>query len=71
MTELEKVKEIKEYIKRDFKIAKSQIGDKDPVEYFVDRALDPLDVMNVVYCKLLNRIGYEAVAGNYVKKPEK
>lgn len=44
-------------ILNDFKVAKEEIKSRNPVDYLLDRALDPLDPMNVVYKLILRNLG--------------
>ncbi len=55
----EKIAEIRKRITDDFKIAREEIRKQNPVDYLLDRALDPLDPMNVVYKFILNALGAE------------
>ena len=55
----EKITEISKRIADDFKAAREEIKGQNPVDYLLDRALDPLDPMNVVYTIILNALGAE------------
>ena len=60
----EQFKEFKKYAMEDFEIAKKEMG--NPVEYFLDRALDPLDPMSGVYKVLLKKLG-ATISGNKIQ----
>jgi hypothetical protein len=53
----EKAAEAGKKIIRDFMIAREEIRTRNPVDYFLDRALDPLDPMGVVYKLILGKMG--------------
>ncbi|MBI5614239.1 hypothetical protein HY947_04910 [Candidatus Gottesmanbacteria bacterium] len=55
----EKIVEARERIRSDFKVAREEIKKQNPVDYLLDRALDPLDPMNVVYKIILKTLGAE------------
>ena len=55
----EKIAEARKRIWDDFKIARKEIKRQNPVDYLLDRALDPLDPMNVVYRLILKTLGAE------------
>jgi hypothetical protein len=55
----EKIAEARERIQNDFKVAREEIKKQNPVDYLLDRALDPLDPMNVVYKIILKTLGAE------------
>lgn len=68
----QKVSEIKKSIDEDLKTVKKEIQGMDPKEvedYFINRVLDPLDPLNEFYAEMLNKAGYEAVAGKQVQPP--
>lgn len=49
--------EVKQNIINDFKISSEEIKNRNSVDYLLDRALDPLDPMNVVYRLILEMLG--------------
>jgi len=49
--------EVKQNIINDFKISSEEIKNRNPIDYFLDRALDPLDPMNIVYRLILEMLG--------------
>ncbi len=53
----EKIIEARKRILNDFEIAREEIKNHNPVDYLLDRALDPLDTMNVVYRIILKTMG--------------
>ena len=53
----EKMAEAVNKIRRDFKVAREEIKYRNPVDYLLDRALDPLDPMNAVYKVILTKMG--------------
>lgn len=57
LSTLEKIAEARERIMIDFKVASEEMKLRNPVEYLLDRALDPLDEMNVVYKEILKQAG--------------
>jgi hypothetical protein len=57
LTIKEKMAEAANRILRDFKVAREEIKSRNPVDYLLDRALDPLDPMNVVYKLILRNLG--------------
>ena len=59
MTREEKIAEAKDRIREDFDVARQEIKRQNPVDYLLDRALDPLDPMNVVYRIILQSMGAE------------
>jgi N12 class adenine-specific DNA methylase len=65
----EKTKEFYQYMQEDFSIAHKESKDRNPVDYLLDRALDPLDPMSEVYKVILRNAGAE-IADNGIKLPE-
>jgi len=59
LTRKEKIAEARERIRNDFKVAGEEIKTRNPVDYLLDRALDPLDPMNIVYKIILKTLGAE------------
>ena len=59
LSSAEKIAEARERIRNDFKAAREEIKKQNPVDYLLDRALDPLDPMNVVYKIILKTLGAE------------
>ena len=59
LSRAEKIAEARERIRNDFKAAREEIKKQNPVDYLLDRALDPLDPMNVVYKIILKTLGAE------------
>jgi hypothetical protein len=55
----EKAAEARERIIKDLKVAREEIKTRNPVDYLLDRALDPLDPMNVFYKTVLKKMGAE------------
>ncbi len=53
----EKIAEGRKRILKDFKVAQEEIKNRNPVDYLLDRALDPLDPMNVVYKIIFEILG--------------
>jgi len=57
LTRREKIEEARIRILRDFRVARIEIKSRDPIDYLLDRALDPLDPMNTVYKFILVELG--------------
>ena len=55
----EKLAEVRRRMRDEFKIARKEIKRQNPVDYLLDRALDPLDPMNIVYKLILKTLGAE------------
>jgi len=68
----EKLKEVRSEIKRDLEVSVEEIRTSaDPLEYLIDRALDPLDEKNEFWAEVLRRItGGQVVAGRGYKPAE-
>jgi diguanylate cyclase (GGDEF)-like protein len=68
----EKLKEVRSEIKRDVEVSVEEIRTSaDPLEYLIDRALDPLDEKNEFWAEVLRRItGGQVVAGRSYKPAE-
>jgi len=69
----EKIAEIKEYARKDLEIAieEAKTHPMGPIDYLVDRILDPLDPMNEIYGEFLRQLGAKVEAGKSIKLPEK
>ena len=70
MTEEERKNEIINAVKKDFEIAKTQIEPGKEIDYFLDRALDPLDPMSGVYKIILQQMGAEITPEGGIRIPE-
>ena len=73
MSNEEKIAEIKEYARKDLEIAieEAKTHPMGPIDYLVDRILDPLDPMNEIYGEFLRQLGAKVEAGKSIKLPEK
>jgi len=70
MSREEQIAEARQYVEADIEQAKREIGDRNPVDYLMDRALDPLDPANEFYAEILRRQGARVVAGEAVELSE-
>ena len=69
MTPAEQKQEISDYLKRDFDAAQQEVKTRNPAEYLLDRALDPLDPMSEVYKVILKKAG-ATIERNPIKLPD-
>ncbi|MBN1601966.1 MAG: hypothetical protein JW915_10170 [Chitinispirillaceae bacterium] len=65
----ERKKEVLEYIQKDFLTAVDELKGRNPVDYLLDRALDPLDSLREVYRAILKNAG-ATIENNLIKLPE-
>jgi len=72
MSNKEKLAEVREYILKDIEMAWKDIETHPmgPLDYVIDRTLDPLDPLNEFYGELLRREGATVIAGKSVKLPD-